>query len=428
MRPRVPTWQAMRARGVQAGLSRGLTLVDSRRLTLVLSRELTLVLPRRPTLVLPRRLTLVLCRGLTLVRLRVRHDDMSRRLRPRMWMFALGLAGVLASGWAFPGSASAHGPVAPVALDYLARVRDLPARLDAKVVDGDQRMWLRAPASETVVVVDYRGAPYLRFSRLGVEVNQNSAMYYLNQTPFAWTPPPGLGPQTPPKWARVSSGHDYGWHDGRLHALATVALNPGASFVGTWRVPILVDGRYSAISGGLWHAPAPSIVWFWPIAVILLCVLAAWRVRRPDLDRLTARVLALGALAAVVIAGLGRQLHGRPSVSAFQLVELAAILAFVGWGFVRVLFRPPGFFSYFVIAIVALWEGLELIPTLTNGFVLIALPAFVARAATVIALGTAAGVLLLVFRLHELRHESPPESGGAEADREGQDEDAWELA
>jgi hypothetical protein len=91
----------------------------------------------------------------------------------------LGVA--LATVGAFPGSASAHGPVAPVALDYLARVASLPAGLDAKVVDGDQRMWLQVPAAQTVLVLDYAGAPYLRFSRAGIEVNQNSAMYYLNQ-------------------------------------------------------------------------------------------------------------------------------------------------------------------------------------------------------------------------------------------------------
>jgi hypothetical protein len=29
----------------------------------------------------------------------------------------------------------------------------------------------------------HRGAPYLRFSPTGVEVNLHSSMYYLNQTP-----------------------------------------------------------------------------------------------------------------------------------------------------------------------------------------------------------------------------------------------------
>jgi hypothetical protein len=343
-------------------------------------------------------------------------------------MFALVLTVALMTAGVFPGFAEAHGPVAPVALDYLARVGSVPAGLEAKVVDGDQRMWLQVPASQTVVVVDYAGAPYLRFSGSGVAVNRDSAMWYLNQTPFALTPPAGLGPRTPPSWEPVSGGHEYGWHDGRLHALATVALNPGASFVGTWRVPILVDGRLSAISGGLWHAPAPSVVWFWPIAVLLLCVLAAWRVRHPEVDRRVARLLGLGALVAIAIAGLGRQLHGRPSVSVFQLVVLAAILAFVTWGFIRVGFGRAGAFTYFGIALVALWEGFGLIPTLTNGFVLIALPALVARAAAVVALGAAAGLLLLLFRLYDMQDESSAEGRERAAELEGRDEDAWELA
>jgi hypothetical protein len=342
-------------------------------------------------------------------------------------MFALVVGVVLATAGAFPVSATAHGPVAPVALDYLARVASIPTGLDAKVVDGDQRMWLQVPASETVVVIDYAGAPYLRFSRSGIEVNHNSAMYYLNQTPFAQTPPPGLGPRTPPKWQGVSGGRAYGWHDGRLHALATVALSPGVSFVGTWRVPIVVDGRSSVISGGLWHAPAPSVVWFWPIAVLFLSVLAAWRVRRPGLDRRIARLLALGALAAVTVSALGRGLHGRPAVSAVQLVELVAVLAFVAWAAFRVLFRRPGFFTYFVIAAVAFWQGLEMIPVLTNGFVLIALPAFVARAAAVLALGTAAALILMVFRLQDLQGESPDHRGSTR-EHNHEDEDAWELA
>jgi hypothetical protein len=343
-------------------------------------------------------------------------------------MFALVLAVALTSAGVSPGLAEAHGPVAPVALDYLARVRSLPPGLNAKVVDGDQRMWLQAPPGKTVVVLDYGGAPYLRFSGSGVEVNHNSTMWYLNQTPFAAKPPAGLGPRTPPNWKRVSGDHAYGWHDGRLHALATVALGPRASFVGTWRVPILVDGRSSAISGGLWHANPPSIVWFWPIVVLLACVLAAWRIKRPEVDRATARLLALGALAAIAIAELGRALHGRPSVSVVQLLELAAILAFVGWASFRVGLRRAGAFTYFGIAVVALWEGFELIPTLTRGFVLIALPAFLARAAAVVALGTAAGLLVLVFRLYDLQDESPAGRRASAAELEGEGEDAWGLA
>jgi len=232
---------------------------------------------------------------------------------------------------ALPGVAQAHGPIAPVATSYLAKATAVPAGLDAKVVDGDLRMWLRAPASQTVVVLDYRGAPYLRFSASGVEVNQNSSMYYLNMTPVAATPPLNLTASTPPDWHSVSGGHSYEWHDGRLGALAVVALAPGASYVGRWNLPLRIDGRLASISGGLWYAPDPSLVWLWPIVVLILCVVAAWRVRRVRLDLFVARTLAIAALVGITTAGLGLQLHGRPTVTVFQLVELAAILTFVGW-------------------------------------------------------------------------------------------------
>ena len=325
-----------------------------------------------------------------------------------MWMFALVLTVALTTGGVFPGLAEAHGPVAPVASSYFAMVVQVPAGTEAKVVDGDLRMWLRVPADESVVVLDYRGAPYLRFSRAGVAVNHNSAMYYLNQTPFAQTPPANLTASTPPSWSGVSDGHAYEWHDGRLHALASVALTPGVSFVGRWQVPLRVDGRLAALNGGLWHADNPSIVWFWPIVVVLACVLAARRVRRRGLDLRVARTLATVGLIAVAIAGLGLELHGRPAVSILQMVELAFILAFVGWGLWRALLHRPGYFSVFLIAVGALWAGGVLIPTLLNGFVLIALPAFLARAVTVICLATGAGLLLLAFRLldHSDRDEA----------------------
>jgi hypothetical protein len=313
------------------------------------------------------------------------------------------LAGVVLFLGALPSAADAHGPVAPIASSYLARLSRVPAGLDAKVVDGDQRLWLRVVPSETVVVLDYQGAPYLRFSASGVEVNENSAMYYLNQTPVAAIPPSNLTRRTPPRWQQVTAGHDYEWHDGRLQALATIALAPGVADVGTWRIPLVVDGQARSISGGLWHAGNPSIVWFWPIVVLLLCVLAAWRARSPALDRLVARATALGALAAITVAAFGRGLHGRPTISAFQLLELGVVLAFVGWRLFRLLVSrpPPGYFSYFAIAFVALWEGAALIPTLLNGYVLAAVPAVAARAASVLCLGCGLGLLLLAPRVGE---------------------------
>jgi hypothetical protein len=292
-----------------------------------------------------------------------------------------------------PSAAQAHGPIAPYASAYLARVGTLPAGIEAKVIDGDQGMWLRAPAASTVVVFDYRGAPYLRFSAAGVAVNHDSAMFYLNQNP-AQTPPAGLGPATAPRWQQVTSAHEYKWHDGRLHALATVALRPGASFVGTWRIPIAVDGRRTAVSGGLWHADSPSIVWFWPIVVLLACALAVARVHRRRLEATTSAILAVAALIATATIALGAELYGRPHVVAGQLVILGLVLAFVAYGLIRVLSGRAGGFDLFVISFVALWAGGALVTVLLNGFVLMAIPAFLARTAVVVALGCGGGLFL----------------------------------
>jgi hypothetical protein len=338
---------------------------------------------------------------------------------------AVALAIIVIALGAFPGAASAHGPVAPVASSYLAQVAQVPAGVEAKVVDGDQRMWLQVVPGETVEVLDYRGAAYLRFSRSGVEVNRNSALYYLNETPVAGISPPGLTRTTPPSWQHVSAGHAYEWHDGRLHALATVAVAPGVAYVGRWTIPVLVDGRPGAISGGVSHAGSPTLVWFWPIVVILLCVVAAWRTRRPRVDQLAERGLAVAALAAIVVAALGLGLHGRPAVSVFQLVELGVVLVFVGWRLYRLAFGRPGYFSYFAIAFVALWEGAQLAPALLSGFVLIATPAFLTRAAADLCFGCGFGLLLLASRIGDHEVASSPASS-LEAAFDGEDDDLSE--
>ena len=299
-----------------------------------------------------------------------------------------------------PATAAAHGPVDPAASSYLARVTRVPAGAAVKVVDGDQRLWMRVDPRRTVVVLDYQGAPYLRFSRAGVAVNEGSAMYYLNQVP-AQAPPLRTGPGVRPRWSPVSTGHSYGWHDGRLHALATTALAPGATYLGVWKVRLRVGGAPAAIEGGLHYRASPSIVWFWPILVALACVLAARRLRRPELDERIARGLAATALAGFAVAVTGQQLHGRPSVSVGQEIVLAIALAFAVWGAWRLIRRRHGWFTFFIIAAVAIWEGASLIAVLLDGYVLLALPPVLARVAAVACLSAGVALLPVVFALAE---------------------------
>lgn len=324
---------------------------------------------------------------------------------------AAALACVALSAAALPGSADAHGPIAPVASAYLARVASAPPGLEAKAVDGDQRMWIDASRVGTVLVFDYRGAPYLLFSPGGVAVNQNSSMYYLNQTP-AENPPPNLSSSTPPSWHAVTKARKYSWHDGRLHALASVAIAPGQSFVGTWRIPLSVDGRRTAISGGLWHAADPSLVWFWPIVVLLACALALARLGRRRLDVAVSRALALLTLAGTAIIALGQELYGRPNVVAGQLVVLGLVLAFVAYGAIRVLVGRAGGFHLFAISFVALWAGGASLEVLLNGFVLMSVPAFLARVAVVLALGCGGALFVMLLARVDRSEESPAAAAG----------------
>jgi hypothetical protein len=316
------------------------------------------------------------------------------------------VAAVLLLAALAPARASAHGPVDPPASSYLAQIEGRPAGVRGQIIDGDQRMWIDVAPGEVVTVLDYLGAPYLRAAGGRILINENSEMWYLNMTP-PQTPPPGTGSHTPPHWVPLSSGVAVSWHDGRLHALAATALPAGRGDLGRWRIPLLVDGRPAQITGRLLYAPSPSIVWFEPIVVALGCVAALLRVRRTGLLERAARGLGALALLGFVVAAAGQQLHGRPTVSAGQLVILALSLCFAGWLSLRLVRHRCGWFTFFLIAAAAIWEGATLIAVLLDGFVLIALPAAVARAAVALCLSAGAGLLPIVFALAERPNRTP---------------------
>jgi hypothetical protein len=83
-----------------------------------------------------------------------------------------------------------------------------------------------------------------------------------------------------------------------------------------------------------------------------------------------------------------------------------------------VLIRRPGYLSLFLISLLALWEGVELVPTITHGFALTAVPAVVARASTVLCLGSGISLLLFVFRLARRSTEpsAPPVADATDRD------------
>jgi hypothetical protein len=156
-----------------------------------------------------------------------------------------------------------------------------------------------------------------------------------------------------------------------------------------------VDGRREAIAGGLWHAARPTLLWFWPLAALLACIPALLRLRDARWDVGAEWILAALALGAATAARLGRELYGRPTISPGQLAlagATCAVAAGLGALFLR---RDWRTLAGVAIGIAAVYQGLALLGTLRNGYVLAAIPPWAERSATVASLA-AGGALLIV--------------------------------
>ena len=295
----------------------------------------------------------------------------------------------------FPATALAHGRNAPVATSFRARVDQVPARaLEAKVVDGDRKLWLRVPSRVTLTVLGFDREPYIRFEPAGVYLNLRSPTYYLNR-PRPLYAPAGTSASAPPDWKRVTHGHTYSWHENRLHALERLVNGGKARKVGRWSVPVEVAGGRSLIGGTLSYVPGPR-GWVWPLAVITAIgvALAAAALRR----RYAEVALPVLALAAALVARLGRELYGRPEVTAASLAVavLSCVLALaLLWGLFKARAERRQLVAL-VIGGLALYQGLTLAPTLTKGVVLAALPANIERAGVATALACAVATLAVV--------------------------------
>ena len=262
-------------------------------------------------------------------------------------------------------------------------------------MDGDRKLWLRVPSSSTLIVLGFQREPYIRFDSAGVELNLRSPTTYLNQPRLQYASR-ATSVSARPDWKRVTGAHAYSWHENRLHALERLVHGGKARAVGRWSVPVQLGGKVSVITGTLSYVPAPRR-WVWPVAVIAAAALAlAVAVRR----RGTAKVvLAVVALAAALVARLGRELYGRPDVPTVSLA-VAALSCLLAVGLLGGLLAARGERRQLVVLVIggfALYQGLTLFSVLTRGVVLAALPATVERAAVATALSCAVATLAVVL-------------------------------
>ncbi|MEQ8716492.1 MAG: hypothetical protein RIE08_02680 [Acidimicrobiales bacterium] len=203
------------------------------------------------------------------------------------------------------GGPAAADPAGPT--DYRSEIVSVePAveGLELRFIGGDSFLELTNLTGAEVVVVGYRGEPYMRFGADGtVEENRRSPSIYLNEDRFGDRElPPAADPDAAPEWRRVASDGRYAWHDHRTHWM-NPARPPGAEPGDTILeavVPLTVDGRAVGVTVISTLLSGPSIV-------------------PPVLGAVTA--LALGALA--VLVGGGR----RGTVTTVAVTASAALVA-----------------------------------------------------------------------------------------------------
>jgi hypothetical protein len=188
-----------------------------------------------------------------------------------------------------------------------------PAVPTVAVALGLGGQWVRVTnqGAAEIVILGYRGDPFLRLFRNQVQVNQLSPT--ATETGMApGSPAPGsptaggptaagptaagktaAGKTAEPRWVRSSDGDSATWADARI---GPPPASQQAS--GPWQLPLLVDGQ-QVTTVGTWDLIPPPSPWPWVAVLVLLTAAVAAIGWMRDWHRPMAAVVAVGILAFV---------------------------------------------------------------------------------------------------------------------------------
>jgi hypothetical protein len=307
---------------------------------------------------------------------------------------------VLVAGAALllPSTASAHLRTSRSAVDYRAFALPVQAPLHVRIYPSDLAVGLTLVGRGRVVVLGYVGEPFLRLEPDGVFVNAAS--------------PTAAGAKLTPAhtgsrqalWERRSRRPAVIWHDARVRGL------PAGVSSGTWRIPLLVDGRNSRLEGTIQRVDPPA-GWPWVALGAAFVAAAAFTLLRRSLLHRAAAWLGAIAAGAALVSVAGFALSSGASQGAWVEGANEAVVAVVGalflvWGSSDAKAIAGG-----VLGLLGLSAGLTRLPVLLHGIVLSALPGVLARVAVVVAIsaGAAAATLGLVVFFQALKHYEEPE-------------------
>ena len=281
-----------------------------------------------------------------------------------------------------PATATAHLRSGTLAVDYRARVtepRFSPgAAFTVSIYTSDRAVRLSVRAGHTVTVLGYLGEPFVRIDRAGVAINDASPTAASARLIKSRRPLSG----NKPAWDLQPGRSVVVWHDQRVQALP-----PGRRRV-AWKLPVLVDGRRTNISGETWRLRRPAI---WPWLTLLLVFLAAAALlalpQRVHRRRLASIVFGCIAGTAAVAAAIGFATD--PYASPGNWIAGFDELAFIAVGFGVLIWGPPRYHvgAAMWLGLVALAVGLSEIPIFLHALVLSTLSGLAARLLATAAIG-----------------------------------------
>jgi hypothetical protein len=259
-----------------------------------------------------------------------------------------------------PAAADPPGPT-----DYESGIVALEPRTSvvaASIIGGDAFLLLEVTPGHEVLVMGYRGEPFVRFAATGeVAENRSSPSWYESQERYGTLElPPEATPEAEPRWVTVADDGRWMWHDHRVHWMGTVpplGSVPGDVVLDTV-VPLRVDGEPVSLRvRSVLQAPPSPVPALLGAGIGLALVLGAARLA--GAHRGTALALSAVASAALIV-GI-RQVRSvppetGPSALHWLLAAAAlvpALVAVVAWR------RPRAGGGILVPALVAL-AGAEL--------------------------------------------------------------------
>ncbi len=296
--------------------------------------------------------------------------------------------------------AAAHGTAGQAPVDYETRVESIEptdgAMIDgirARTTDLGEHVEVTSSRRE-IIVLGYNGEPYLRVGPDGVWRNERSPATFLNRSVVADDPVPAeFDPNAAPDWARISASSTARWHDHRLHPAGRGPLT-------NWRVTFTVNGRRAAIVGTTTLLSPPATLS--AIALVVGFALTAWLALRRGSRTgfaVTSTALVAGAAALTIARWTASTEPMRTRIAVAWPIVLVVLVVIACFRVRRGIEEASPWFV-FGFAAIAIAFGFALLPWLTHAQVPATGPTLAWRVVVAGALGAGStGVVCAARRL-----------------------------